>query len=602
MSTASEHSSNEAADGAFDTDVLVVGSGPTGATLALALATHGIRTHIISRSNWLASSPRAHITNQRSMEVFRDLGIEEDVLRLASPWEVMGDTIFATSLAGKELARIRAWGTGDSRRGDYVAASPCRMADIIQPKLEPILLNRAAERGASVAFNTEFVSFTQDASGVTVTLEDRKDKRRYTRRARYLVGADGARSRIVEQLDLPVEGHHARAGTVYARFKADLTGLVAHRPSILNWIVSSHADFGEIGQGLLRAVEPWTEWIAGWGFDLSAGDPDLDPQTVTRRIRRLIGDDGIPIELIGTSVWYVNEAHATRYHQGRVFCAGDAVHRHPPSNGLGMNTCVQDAFNLAWKLAYVIRGHAGEKLLDTFSDERVPVGRQIVRRANQSRLDYQALNASFRVQGEPDPVAAGTRRLDDAGPEGVQARAALEQALALKNYEFNAHGVELNQRYASSAVISDQHREEAWRQDPELYAQQATRPGAKLPHVWLVDSAGLRRSTLDVVGRRKFSLVTGRSGGAWIEAVERLGKPWLRSVLIDAGDARDLYRDWQRVREIEEAGALLVRPDGYVAWRHAQGLADPDTAYARLAAALDAILARSDADKPSGDK
>ena len=162
---------------AYETDVLIIGAGPTGSTTALALANAGVRCHIVSRGNWMADSPRAHITNQRANEVFRDLGIAEDVARYASPWELMGDTTFTTSLAGAELIRMRTWGTGDDRRGDYLRASPCGMVDIIQPLLEPILFQKAAENGATFAFNTEYVGHTQDADGVTATLRDRLDKR-----------------------------------------------------------------------------------------------------------------------------------------------------------------------------------------------------------------------------------------------------------------------------------------------------------------------------------------------------------------------------------------------------------------------------------------
>ena len=181
--------------------------------------------------------------------------------------------------------------------------------------------------------------------------------------------------------------------------------------------------------GLLRAVRPWDGWIAGWGFDISKGDPDLNPELLLERIRTLVGDPELEVEIERTSVWYVNQAYATEYSRGRVFCGGDAVHRHPPSSGLGLNTCVQDAFNLAWKLAYVVKGHAGSGLLETYSVERAPVGKQIVARANQSRLDYGPMKAVFRVEGAENPVAAGIARLRDPGPEGEQARLAAQAAL-----------------------------------------------------------------------------------------------------------------------------------------------------------------------------
>lgn len=577
----------------FDTDVLVVGTGPMGATTALALATYGVRVHAVNRYNWLADTPRAHITNQRAVEVLRDFGLEDEARRDATPWEWMGDTLFTTSLAGPEIARLRTWGTGDERIGDYLQASPCGMMDLPQTKMEPLLVRHAAARGAVFSFNTEYLGHEQDATGVTVQLRDRLTGREYATRARYLVGADGARSKVMDDAGLALEGQLARAATAYMLFRADLSHYAAHRPSILYWIVTSNAAFGEIGMGLLRAIRPWDQWIAGWGFDMNQGEPDFSPDEVRRRVRLLVGDPQLDIEIDTTSVWYVNQAHAPVYSTGRVFCGGDAVHRHPPSSGLGSNTCLQDAFNLAWKLAFVVKGHAGERLLDSYTLERAPVGAQVVARANQSRLDYAPLNRCFRDPQAPDPVAAGLEKLADPGPAGAERRAALAEALALKNHEFNAQGVELNQRCVSGAVIPDADgMSEQWKRDPQLYAQATTRPGAKLPHAWLVGRDGRRVSTLDLVGRGKFSLVTGLSGTAWAEAAQALALPYLRTVVVGAPGALDTYYTWHRLREIDEAGALLVRPDGVVAWRCREAVRDAAEAQRQLQRALAAVLDR----------
>lgn len=577
----------------FDTDVLVVGSGPMGAATALALATYGVRVHVATRWNWLANSPRAHITNQRTVEVLRDLGVADEASQYGTPWELMGDMVFATSLAGEELARLRICGTGDERVGDHVQASPCTMLDIPQSYLEPVLVNNAAARGASFAFNVEYLDHVQDENGVTARLEDRLSGRRYSVRAKYLVGADGARSKIADELGLLFEGHMARAATAYVWFEADLSRYVTHRPSIIHWAVTSAAGYGEIGLGLLRAVRPWDSWIAGWGYDMSDGEPDFGNEAVVAKIRGFVGDPQLQVKIKSTSTWQVNQAYATSFSTGRVFCGGDAVHRHPPSNGLGSNTSIQDAFNLAWKLAFVLQGHADPSLLASYSAERQPVGRQVVLRANQSRLEYASLNECFRTTGESDPVAATVTKLRDPSPQGVAVREALAKALELKNFEYNSHGVELNQRYVSAAVVPDTAAgPEQWTRDPELYAQPTTRPGAKLPHAWLVDAKGHHLSTLDAVGKGQFSLVTGLAGYAWVSAARRMDLPCLRTVVIGDAGAEDPYLTWARIREIDEAGALLVRPDGYIAWRQATAVYDHDEAFSRLGAALSAVLGK----------
>lgn len=576
----------------FDTDVIVVGVGPAGGTAALALATYGVRVHAVTMFPGVANSPRAHITNQRAVEVLRDLGIENEARRYATPWDQMGDTLFTTSLAGEEIVRLQTWGTGDRRYGDYLNGSPCGMLDLPQPLMEPILIKNATERGAVVSFNTEYLDHTQDEDGVTVRFRDVRTGHVFSQRARYLLGFDGARSKIAEEIGLPFEGELARAGTAYILFNADLSRYVEHRPSILHWIFNSKAGFGEIGMGLLRAIKPWTQWIAGWGFDMAAGEPDLSDDVVRRQIRTLVGDPDLEVELVSKSCWYVNQQHALNYQVGRVFCGGDAVHRHPPSSGLGSNTSIQDAFNLAWKIAFVVKGHAGSGLLDSYTPERAPVGKQIVARANQSRKDYAGLREWF-VADSDDPVRDGLAKLKEASPEGVALRERLYEALELKNTEFNAHGVELNQRYESEAVVAEPDAEpESFTRDREVYLQATTRPGAKLPHTWLVGPDGTRTSTLDVVGKGALTLLTGLGGQAWKRAAQKLDLPLLRTVVVGEPGAIDPYGNWHRIREIHEAGALLVRPDGYIAWRHVPAVWDDAEALDQLEQALGQVLAR----------
>ena len=184
----------------FDTDVVVVGLGPAGGVAATALATYGVRVHAATVFPWVANGPRAHITNQRAVEVLRDLGLEDTARQQATPWDQMGDTLFTTSLAGEEIVRLQTWGTGDLRYGDYLKGSPCTMLDLPQPQMEPSS-STPPPRGAQCSASTPSTSTTRKTSdGVTVTFRDGRTGEVFTQRARYLLGFDGARSRIVEQL------------------------------------------------------------------------------------------------------------------------------------------------------------------------------------------------------------------------------------------------------------------------------------------------------------------------------------------------------------------------------------------------------------------
>jgi len=578
------------------TDVLIVGSGPAGGAAALALATLGVPNIMITKYRWTANTPRAHITNQRAMEMFRDLGIEPQVLAEATPHDQIGDTVFCTSIAGEEIGRIRTWGTHPAREADYQLASPCLICDIPQTYLEPILVKNATARGTQTRFSTEYLSLRQDADGVDATVRDRLTGATYTIRAKYLIGADGARSKVAEDIALPLEGQMDVAGSMNITFKADIGPFVQARRSVLYWVIQPGSNVGGIGAGLVRMVRPWNEWLIVWGYDISQPPPEVDEKAATQVVRNLLGMPELDVEITGTSLWGNNEMYATYLQNGRVFCAGDAVHRHPPSNGLGSNTSVQDSYNLAWKLAAVLRGQAAPTLLETYSHERAPVAKQIVLRANKSSREFGQF---FEVLGlaEAETEAEMREQLEErkaATARGAAKRAALVQAMELKNYEFNAHGVELGQYYESTAVVPDAEassRPEPTR-DPELYYEPSTVPGSRLPHAWVGDAAR-KLSTLDLAPYTRFTLITGIAGEAWATAAAAvatdLGVP-LETVIIGPGrEVTDLYYDWARLREVEEDGALLVRPDKHIGWRSMTLPQEPER---ELRAAMAALLGR----------
>ena len=576
----------------IETDVLIVGSGPAGGSAALFLSTYGVDNMMLTKYRWTANTPRAHITNQRTVEIMRDIGLEQPIIDQGTPNHLMGDTVFCTSLAGEELSRLHTWGTHPLRRGHYELASPSKHVDLPQTLFEPILLRAAAERGTRVRLDTEFLHFEQDDDGVTATVLDRVGGNTYDIRAKYLLGGDGGRSVIAEQLGLPFEGQADVAGSMNIVFEADLSHLVAHRPSVLYWVLQPGSNIGGIGLGLVRMVRPWTEWLIVWGYDINEPPPEIDEEQAREIAHNLIGDDSIPVRITSTSLWTNNKLYATRYSGGRVFCMGDAVHRHPPSNGLGSNTSVQDSYNLAWKLALVLQGRADPTLLRTYDDERAPVGKQIVLRANKSIEEFGPIFEALGLLETNDPAQmvrnVGARR--DDTPEAAVQREKLRLAIELKNYEFNAHGVELGQRYRSAAVVPDGTPEPGYDADPELYYQPTTWPGARLPHCWL-GRDGQRVSTLDLAGKGRFALLTGISGSAWepaaLAASEATGVEVACFVIGPGREVTDLYDDWARLREVEESGCVLVRPDGHVAWRHATVA---DDCAAELQHALEQIL------------
>ncbi|GFJ82785.1 hypothetical protein Phou_069650 [Phytohabitans houttuyneae] len=298
-----------------ETDVLVVGSGPAGGAAALLLSTYGVANIVVTKYGRLADTPRAHITNQRTMEVLRDAGVEDQVVARATPQHLMGDTTFCSSLAGEELGRLRTWYTHPLRQAEHDLASPSRICDMPQHLMEPVLVENAVARGTSLRYQTEYLSLEQDAAGVTATVRDRLRGDEYRIRAKYLIGADGGRSKVAEDIGLPMVGRMGVAGSINIVFEADLTRYTAHRPSTLYWVLQTGSDVGGIGMGLVRCVRPWHEWLIVWGYDIDGPPPDLTEEYARRIAHHLIGDDSVPVTIRSSSAWTVNHQYARVYHR-----------------------------------------------------------------------------------------------------------------------------------------------------------------------------------------------------------------------------------------------------------------------------------------------
>lgn len=576
----------------IETDVLVVGAGPAGGTAALALASYGVRVVCLNKYRSTSPTPRAHITNQRAMEILRSFGLERQAMAVASPHQMMRDNVYCDSLTGREFARIEAWSTHPLLQAQHDLASPCQMVDLTQEMMEPIILTEAMRRGAHVRFDTELITFTQDDAGVTATVLDRLTGSQYEVRAKYMIGADGGNSRIVDELGLTLEGRTKLGASLGIGFRADLRRHFEHRPGDMYWMVQPGYGILGFGIGGLRLVRSWDRWIVSWGFDPQGPTPQLSDQEATAIVHRILGDDTIPVEIEAISAYTINQVHATSLSSGRVYCMGDAVHRHPPMNGLGSNTALQDAFNLAWKLAMVLAGTAGEGLLSTYDQERQPVAERLVTKTMTNMgmfgriANALGLTKHAQDQGEMDALFA---TFDEPSAAGMARRTAFREAMSGLVYGFSAVGGEFNLHYVSDAVLPDGLDLQV--ADPELEVILGLQSGRRLPHVWLT-KAQERVSSLDLcdVGGG-FTLLTGHAGESWVEVADqvsqKLGVPLTVHVVGPHRTYEDAYGDFGRLCLPDETGAVLVRPDQVVAWHVDTMPGDPTTSlYAALASVL----------------
>ena len=573
----------------IDVEVLVVGIGPSGLAAAGFLSKYDVNVLAISKYAAPAPTPRATVANARSIEIYRDLGCEKEVQAVGVPLPKIYNNVFATSFAGLEIGRYKSYGVPPERQSDYALASPCSGWNVPQHRLEPVLLKTARGYGADVRYSNEMLHIEQTADEVRARILDKDSGEEYDVRARYVVAADGGRSPTAEIFGVEFQGEEAYGDIVSMWVEADLEKYTAYRPGLIYSILQPGRH--QFGGGWL-CVRCWDEWLVS-----VAGATSETPESeLLERAYKTIGDPDVKIRIKQTYSWKVNHLYACEYRKGRVFLAGDAAHRHPPSGGLGANTSMQDSFNLAWKLAYVLKGKAGDGLLDSYHQERQPVGRHVVERANASLRNQRTVTKALSLQGlKEKELDKGWQILENFfadTPEAAERRANFSEAIKLGNYRSNAIGVELGQRYTSCAVVSDGTPFPEYTRDPDLYYHRTTHPGAYVPHAWVLQGKK-QISMIDITGKGRFSLIIGLSGKGWASAAAKASAELgIDIAILSIGpncEYNDIYAEWAGVREVSEQGALLVRPDRHIAWRSAGGVDSPDKV---LLAALRQVLAR----------
>jgi 2-polyprenyl-6-methoxyphenol hydroxylase-like FAD-dependent oxidoreductase len=541
-----------------DTDVLVVGAGPVGLTAAILLAQQGLRCVVAERRRDAQRAPAAHVVNARTFEVLRAAAVDMEAIAAWCKDPADAGTVrWMTTLAGEELGSLPFERQGE----DTLALTPTPLRNLSQHRLEPILLEHVRARTrAKVLLGHEWESSEQDENGVASRLRDLASGEERRVRSRYVLAADGAGSGVRRALGIEPVGPARLASFVMIHFEAGLRPLVGARPAVLYWTTAPGAG------GTFVAHDIDATWVYMHAFDpAQERAEDFTPARCTEIVRRAAGLPAFDPPLRTISTWHMSAQVAERYRDGRIFLVGDAAHRFPPTGGLGLNTGVQDAHNLVWKLGAVEAGWAAPSLLDSYDAERRPVARE--------NADVSLRNAMrlFDV----------TRALEEGGdPARVRA------AIAGQAEHFDMLGLQLGFRYERGAIAPDGSAPPDVA-NPVREFVPSGRPGARLPHAWLA-GAGARASTLDLVARDRMTLVAGAGGGAWLEAAAKLDGPTLHRVAIGR-DVPDAGGAWASQLGIEPGGAILVRPDQHVAWRSAGGSDDPLRA---LRSALGLVLGR----------
>ncbi|MFG3549044.1 FAD-dependent monooxygenase [Streptomyces sp. NPDC047725] len=530
------------------TPVLVVGAGLVGLSTSLFLSWHGVRHLLVERHAGTSIHPRAWGLYPRTLELLDAVGVTDALLTEAAGFA--GHTLNGKveSLAGPEISVTRIPEPEDV--GDISPVT--RILSLSQDRIEPILLRRARELGADVRFGTELRDPVQDADGVTATLRDRETGAERRVRARYLIAADGARGSVREHLGIARQGRGTIRHQISIVFRADLHGPLRGRRF-----------------AVCRIANPLVDGVLGHDDTLRRGtlivthDPHTDPVTAytpercTELVRAAVGVPGLPVTVLSTLPWEMAALVAERYAEGRVFLVGDAAHVIPPVGGYGANTGIQDAHNLAWKLAAVLRGQAGEALLGSYDAERRPVGRATVRQA--------ALRLAARTGkgGGPDDAAVA-----------------------------DTLSVMFGYRYRSAAVIADEEEQDGAAPDFADPRTLSGAPGTRVPHLWLGAGDGRTVSTLSLVDRRPL-LMAGAKAAEWCDAARAVARrTGIDLDVVRLGDdVTERERSWHDATGVTETGAVLIRPDGFVAWRSTAAQPSPEGV---LEDVLNHVLARDE--------
>ena len=527
--------------------VLIVGGGIVGLSASLFLSQHSIHSLLIERHSGTSIHPRARSVNARTMELYRSLGIDAAIREAGATLAPSMGILAGSSLASVIEPKPRQEGTREiPLTGLFADQSPEKGQRGTQDAIEPVLLRAARERGGEVRFYVECLGTEQDENGVTATLRDRESGETNVVEAKYCIAADGAESPIRKQLRVKTSGQGTLGHMLNILFHADLKALVEKREFSLCVIERPEV------RGLLTSINNSDRWVFHLSYNPAKGEKveDFRPERCVELLRLALGIPELDIGIKSILPWKPSARFAEQLQCGRIFLAGDAAHQMTPYAGQGANTGIADAHNLAWKLAAVLEGHARPKLLETYDMERRPVG---------------------KVAVELSAAAA-----DERGNLAVKRSLGAAWGLVRRLFIISGFGY----TYTSGAIVEEDTSPlggitwRAWTLH-SLFLSLDGRPGTRAPHVWV--QGGKRISTIDLFGK-KFVLLAGPDGQLWKDAAKTVASAM--GVDIEAycvglnGDLVDSKDEFRTAAGISSRGALLVRPDGFVALRERRQPAD----------------------------
>ncbi len=572
--------------------VVIVGAGPTGLSAAYFLARQGIKSLVVEKHPSTTFHPKARGLNVRTMELFRSGGLGNQIKMAGAALAKSRYMLFVESLAGKEIRRVP---DDDLTAGGELLArySPEDNCQCAQNELEQILLQAARSNGAEIRFNTRLLSFEQDATGVKATLRDETNGREYSITSQYLIAADGSQSVVRQKLGIEMQGLNKAATEgsggplghfINIYFKLDLTALVENRWFGICFVENPQID------GLFLPVNNSDRWLLNVRYSPSKGDlpEDFTVERCRALISSAVGLTDLKPEILSILPWEGTARVAEKFQVGRVFLAGDAAHLMPPSGGFGLNTGVQDVHNLAWKMASVLNGQAKPDLLATYGPEREPVARTVVERAVME-LEAASPDTLIAPPGTSDEIEVD-------GPGSEPQWGGLDSEFDPQELFLYQLAAVLGNRYNSAAIIEQQDSKTSENGLLDL----SGRPGTRAPHLWLRKPGNNENiSTLDLF-EQKYVLLLDSKATTWREAfneiITRTGIK-LELFLIGEADKVDIKepdlidsdRSWPEKYGVTEGGAVLVRPDGFVAWRTTEA-STLEEARLKLEQVLDTLL------------